>query len=126
MKLHLNYGSLEACQRLKDAGIVLETEFFWRVRDEKLIYCYDIIAGVGEYIIPALSMAEVWRELPDQSYIKRVGSETLAWICDDWNDDSKELESEFYKNANPIDALIDLLIWVMKEKDERNNLFGTD
>jgi len=27
----LNYASLEACKRLVDAGIVLETDFVWRL-----------------------------------------------------------------------------------------------
>jgi hypothetical protein len=116
-----NYGTLEACKRLDDAGIVLETDCIYGC-----IYCingneqWEIQSKNDSHFIqsfptyPAPSMVEVWRELPFQSYIKQMGGLSLAWICDD-EDETETLESGFIQSTNPTDALIDLLIWARKE-----------
>jgi hypothetical protein len=109
-----NYGTREACQRLVKAGIVLETEVVWC--GHRLQYEWE---GTDKEVIPAPSMAEVWRALPFQSYIKQMGDLSLAWICDD-DDETKTLESGFIQNVNPTDALIYLLIWLTAQKEGVN------
>jgi hypothetical protein len=109
----LNYGTREACQRLVKAGIVLETDCIYGPRGDLF---YKALVEVRPGDIPALSMAEVWRELPFQSYIKQMGDLSLAWICDD-DDETKTLESGFIQNVNPTDALIDLKIWLTAQKE---------
>lgn len=106
----LNYASLEASKRLRDAGIVLKTEVGW-YEDSSLGWClYRVDSCYGKYT-PAAQFAEVWRELPFQAYVKKMDDGTsMVWVYDDGN-----CESDFITNHNPTDALIDLLIWVRKE-----------
>jgi len=112
-----NYASREASQRLTGAGIVLETDFHWVMRDDwrketESGYCpehmvIDEKQDEDEDAIPAPSMVEVWRELPDNGliYINKHKDGASAWSAGGYD----------IKNANPTDALIDLLIWVRKE-----------
>lgn len=116
----LNYGSLEACKRLVDAGIVLETEVYW------------VQAAIGGWFlqpknlmetkyrfnkyIPAPSMVEIWRELPDiindnyeLALYKLITGSQAGYIM------GSIIFKPFIFNTNPTDALIDLLIWVRKE-----------
>ena len=67
----LNYATLEASKRLVDAGIVLETEKVhfqigdvWFLRDRM---CAGSNLIPSKICIPAPSMAEVWRELPEHA-----------------------------------------------------------
>jgi len=108
-----NYASLEASKRLHDAGIELETDFVWRLGVDgwKLLtkdWVRDMMSNTYESL-PAPSMVEVWRELPNNAallknkvYYTSIGGNDNAY---------KEFISE-----NPTDALINLLIWVRKEK----------
>ena len=123
-----NYASLEACQRLVDAGIVLETDFYWATYGEKacrslrdagklvpkpyLVSSQSLPAVIiknptnsGYY--PAASSAELWRELPDSTCVNKDGDHTKCWI------DSKT-SLKVFQSTNPTDALIDLLIFVRK------------
>lgn len=126
-----NYASLEASQRLVEAGVMLETDAVW-IADEyppfgasmKIILKWDIrnkkeliFANFGKLpngTVPAPSMAEVWRELPGEIVHKRLfcylnmekGCVGYKW----YNNYQKAIEHD-----NPTDALIDLLIWVRKE-----------
>ena len=112
----LNYASLEASKKLHEAGIVLETEAVWAKwysdnyphSEYKLVY--KALVQIEEFNeqYPAPSMAEVLRELPNNTailknrvYYSSVGS----------NSAYKEFISE-----NPADALIELLVWLEKEK----------
>jgi len=122
-----NYASSEASKRLVDAGIVLETDFYWYVYNEDI--CRSLIAagkvmpahylttresvraGTGlipTNYIPAPSMAEVWRELPQGTRLQKGEEAYYVWIGGEW-DESLQCD------INPTDALIDLLIWVRKE-----------
>ena len=113
----LNYASLEASKKLVDAGIVLETEFYWckdesvgwYLRDEST-YSLDVHES-----IPAPCFTEVWRELPEEItykertaelYLLKMGGETICGY--DIYNDAIHLE----QNVNPTDALIELLVWV--------------
>jgi hypothetical protein len=84
----LDYGSLDACQRLQDAGIEVETEIYWKklVTGQWRLSTTTAIPGTGEESVPALSMAEAWRML-------------------------------LFRSKNPTDCLIDLLIWI-EEKEK--------
>lgn len=107
----LNYESYEAAKRLVEAGIVLNTECNWvhiKNGDWHLVNEYKPSDSI-DLVIPAPNMAEVWRELNKYRaslYFSESNNVTLAVI---------EGSPSFY-NANPTDALIDLLIWVRKEK----------
>jgi hypothetical protein len=110
-----NYCSLNVAKKLIDAGIVLETDFVWRLGADgwKLLnkdWVTNMMSNTYESY-PAPSFAEIWRELPFQSYIKKLDDgSTLVWICDD-DADGKYIESNMIANSNPADALAELLIW---------------
>ena len=109
-----NHGSLPACQRLDAAGIVLETEYWWNPidiieGDHTVISGYELKDYKILGSIPAPSMAEAWRRLPAMSVIgKDYGEVTYVAFKKDYK----------ISNANPTDALIDLLIWVEQRKEE--------
>ena len=103
-----NYASLEASKKLVDNGIVLETEAYWiRVANSPMMLV-DNRHGADEYY-PAPSMAEVWRELPEWTECKKQAVETKCVLMT--KDNIKVFFSE-----NPTDALIDLLIFVRKDR----------
>ena len=106
------YGTREACQKLIEAGIEVETDSYWcdnlgwvtlRSGDDVPVESCDW------KIYPALSMFEAWRELPKgQSY-----SISSIYEFDDrgWKV-IVTMNGHSFKNVNPTDALIDLLIWL--------------
>lgn len=106
----LNYASVEASKKLVDTGIMLETEAVWRKKRDKTGYYLTwkkLYHRTSD--IPAPTMAEVWRELPEETVCKKQYDETKCT-----NVSTYDLKVFF--NSNPTDALIDLLIWVRKEK----------
>ena len=111
-----NYASLEACQRLVDAGIVLKTEAYWiRVANSPMMLT-DNRHGADE-TYPAPSMAEVWRELPwvtDNYGLISMNKADNVTYCG-YRKGLAIREPKFESN-NPTDALIDLLIFVRKGK----------
>jgi hypothetical protein len=125
----LNYASLEASKRLVEAGIVLETEAVWHLQGDNETYFLQAQGSSAELCVrwgdfPAPSMTEVWRELPDhidQADLlldKSSGGDTYAGYVTpaDVEDGKEEKEVHGLLDINPTDALIDLLIWVRKEK----------
>ena len=100
---NLNVASFEASKKLHDTGIVLKTEKFWI----KTIDGLELFNDDDEGAIPAPSMAEVWRELPEWTECKKQAVETKCVLMT--KDNIKVFFSE-----NPTDALIDLLIFVRK------------
>jgi hypothetical protein len=120
---NLNYATLEASKKLHDAGIMLETEAVWvkwyfdgSILSDRNPYewrlQYKALTQTDFESIPAPCFTDVWRELPFQSYIKKLDDgSTLVWICDD-DADGKYIESNMIANTNPTDALIDLLVWL--------------
>ena len=105
----LNYASIEASKKLFESGIVLETDAVWffSTTGWELVQRYTQ-HPVNKHYVPAPSMAEVLRELPNNTailknrvYYSSVGS----------NSAYKEFISE-----NPADALIELWVWLEKEK----------
>ncbi len=76
-----NYASLEASKRLVEAGIVIETEAVWRHKRDKTGYYLSRKALYHRPSdIPAPSMAEVWRELPEGSHIHKW-AKSIAGYC---------------------------------------------
>jgi hypothetical protein len=106
----LNYASLEASQRLHAKGIVLETDLHWiKEVDGEFHLTLSEIHYNGEEEYPAHSMAEVWRELPKGTGVEMRDEYTLCWI----------FGGETFKNTNPTDALIDLLIFTVEQRKEK-------
>jgi len=125
-----NYATQEASKRLVDAGIL---ERCVQVGDRVqhitgdagfVIYSESAVTVIMDNgksfrcdprtLTILYSMAEVWRELPFQSYTKMMDDgSTLVWVCDD-DEAGKYIKSGMILNPNPTDALIDLLIWVKK------------
>jgi len=102
----LNYATPETSQRLRDTGIVLETEHYWYKDYDgtwKMSNDLDEFVRDRDYV-SAPSLAEVWRELSSITIIL--------------NEDGVSIENgrREFKNTNPTDALIDLLIWVTEQK----------
>ena len=115
----LNYASFEASKRLVDAGIVLETDFYW-ARDSNGWYLRTYGTYEREVLesIPAPSMAEVWRELPETIDEYDLTCEKIfngGMQAGYTTYDVSGLRWKVSLNAaNPTDAMIDLLIWVRK------------
>ena len=117
---NLNYATLEASKKLVKAGIVLETESVrylqpdghWRIAPKHDVGHLWRVLSMD--VIPAPSMAEVWRELPENvcdyyPILTIDEEETKAEYRDTlWN----RLDNSQHRNTNPTDALINLLIWV--------------
>ena len=124
----LNYASLEASKRLTEAGIVIEktdnvwiyarhvplkgADRSWQLFDRRSLMAIEVTEQRPDCLIPAPSMAEVWRELPEyyndgELYISKINDNMT---------NAGYLEGEVFQNANPTDALIDLLIWVRGQK----------
>lgn len=104
----LNYGSSEACKRLVDAGIVLETDFYHTENEDGSNYAIRPKEDREKYVYcPAPSMAEVWRELPvgRTLYTLFDGDECFFWYTNSGG------AGKVFSNTNPTDALIDLLIF---------------
>ena len=107
---NLNYASFEASKRLVDAGIVLETDFYW-ARDSNGWYLRTYGTYEREVLesIPAPSMTEVLEELPNNTAFLK----NKVYYASVGGSDNEYKE---FVGANPTDALINLLIWVRKEK----------
>ena len=122
---NLDYASFEASKKLHDAGIMLETEKYWAWdNDKRYISHIPRLMNKGganshNNMIPALSMAEAWRELPECitkggtiQYLEmgKTGSKTYA---------AYDFADDYILFDNPTDALIDLLIWVKEQNKDR-------
>jgi len=107
-----NYGTREACQRLVDAGIILKTENVWFYgTDEQWHLAERWLVGMTAEQSPAPSMLEAWRELPEGLTLYSLfdGAEHFFWYNWQW------ANGKVFSDTNPIDALIDLKIWLTKE-----------
>lgn len=102
-----NVGTLLACQRLQAAGIVLETDFQYDG-----LGCLQKGLCSPFYFVPAPSMAEVWRELPEQAQILKSVKTNVCWT------EIRPTNCQPFAGANPTDCLIDLLIWVEQRKEK--------
>lgn len=106
-----NYGSLEACKRLAEAGIKIETEAtYYSIHGDrwKLYRTWETDKFLGKKL-PAPSMAEVWRELPTGTTLYRGDDLSEAFFYQQSRKISKI-------NSNPTDALIYLKIWTVEQE----------
>lgn len=108
----LNYASFEASKKLYEAGIVLGTDAVWyedyTTSRPRWIILHRGVLNTTEKTLPAPSMTELLREMPIETSVEKTddgGYIVPAWK---WN--------RYYCNENPADALIELLIWLRKEK----------
>ena len=110
-----NVATLEASKKLVDNGIVLETEAVWRLGADgwKLLsrdWVTSMMSNTYESY-PAPCFTEVWRELPDGTVCKKQPDGITKAYTDE---PFSNLKVMF--NTNPTDALIELKIWLEKEK----------
>jgi hypothetical protein len=125
----LDHASLEASKKLVDSGIVLETDYYWAtysestlqsIRDAGKAYPRPYLVtkesihekhrtGHGYY--PAPCFTEVWWELPGGTVCKKQPDGITKAYTDE---PFSNLKVMF--NTNPTDALIELKIWLEKEK----------
>lgn len=127
-----NYASLEASKRLVDAGIMLETDMAWTYMPKDLyraefraetIWKWRLVdrkEGVCGKWFPAPAWPEVWKELPDGIVVNGSYAE-LYFMKNEHEVNYCGYSVEYHvvsevKANNPTDALIELLIWVRKEK----------
>lgn len=103
----LNYASLEASKKLHEAGIAMRTDYYWASIDMKNWSLCVIPHKVGFKEYPAPSVTELLREMPTETSVEKTddGYIVPAWK---WN--------RYYCNENPADALIELYMWLEKEK----------
>jgi len=116
----LNYASLEACKKLAEAGIVIETEYLFDLKHPDREVHKHPATNLNDHpdFIPRPSMAEVWRELPER--IENLDGYDFLRL------DKEEEETtcgygqyaETGRSTNPTDALIDIKIWLEKEKKD--------
>lgn len=117
-----NHCTLEAAQRLVDAGIVLKTDAVYaKFGNDFILVIKRLSVPKGEFI-PAPCMADVWRELPeiitknDIDFCKCLYGNSVGYYNSDLLDEAWLHSFIIKDNTNPTDALVDLLIWVRKEK----------
>lgn len=107
----LNYATQPACQRLKDAGIVMETEKYWykTIFDDSVykLYNREDVTSVMKYpeCLPAPTLTETLREIFKCCSSITITNDgyNLVWI---------EGNGNYSHSPNPADAAIDLLIWL--------------
>jgi hypothetical protein len=125
----LNYASFEASKKLFEAGIVLETEFYWVEREDwshtnldgssKNVMTIDAKDNCDEFAIPAPNFGDVWRESPGDIFIDKKRYRLDMWKVDDelrccYVSQNACFATDPKSNENVTDALIELLIWVRK------------
>ena len=129
----LNYASLEASQRLHDAGIILETDMYhcpiglkdgdrqnrkpenivYELRQSSGRFACGLSSNYYKRCIPAPSMAEVWRELPESYQGTPISvhhngiGDTYVW---------PHAAQKPFCSTNPTDALIYLKIWTVEQE----------
>jgi hypothetical protein len=132
-----NYASLEAAQRLVDAGIMLEkTDCVWiyarhiplkgagrtwQLFDRRSLMAVEVTEQRPDCMIPAVQFAEVWRELPEEYCLNApdpVRYKMLTTSCAGYHSGGKDAGVWIPYSTNVVDALIDLYIWTVKQKGE--------
>jgi len=113
----LNYASLEASKKLVENGIVLdEVDFMWfeRETDDWILIPSDhvsIKAFQDGHAYPAPCFTDIWRNLPERIKCNR---KQKALHFEKWRGESYASYENNYlcKSANPINAMIHLLVLV--------------
>lgn len=129
----LNHASLEASKRLVEAGIELYTDMVWFHGPRGTWHVSErYMCSRGSETIPAPLMTEVWRELPDsiptcpgsvlclEKILRDDKDEIIMSASYDYEDEHMgRCTYKYFAACNPVDALINMLIWVKKGKDNK-------
>ncbi len=110
----LNYPTLLACQKLVEKGIVMKTEMSWYSSvfpDQWLLRSSKWKDGEK---LPAPSMAEVLRDLPETEELPPIIS---RYICEEGITGSS-IMTILIDIFRSVDALIELRIWLEERKEE--------
>jgi len=110
-----NYASLEASKRLYYSDIVLDTEMCWEVGAKATrLTRWEVRSLSKSFRYAAPSMAEVWRELPEE-----IMEYNSLFCVKSWGKTLCYYHGKMqFSCFNPTDALIDLLIWVKEASHE--------
>jgi len=102
-----NYCTLPVSKKLVEAGIVIETDAVW-VRFKS---GWQLIKRDSEYIytdrVPAPTFAEVWKELPEDTWIRKCDGKTKIM-----NEDNSFVTD----STNPTDTAALLYIWIKENE----------
>ena len=114
-----NYASLEASKRLYYSDIVLDTEMCWEVGAKATrLTRWEVRSLSKSFRYAAPSMAEVWRELPEEYYKDATDPIRYKVLMSNqvgYHSGGKDAGIWFHIESNPADAIIYLLIRVRKE-----------
>lgn len=117
-----NYGSVEACQRLLSANILLVTDMVWAAKDgcePQLIPTEDVGKIGGLTIIPAVNFAEVWRELPETDELMDIVRQYAEVTAEFWQ--VLLIQRYVFNLLRDVNKMIDLLIWITEKKRKESN-----
>jgi len=106
----LDYGSLEACKKLAENGIVLNTKEFWYRYGDKWEDGPRIFIVAVERM-PRPSMTELWRELPEDG-------ETIVNMIENFTGYGKDFPVFLVDFCRDINQIAELLIWYKKKRRE--------
>ena len=116
----LNVATLQASKKLVENGICLETDYFYVNTFSNMGWVFRQKGGFNDEddFIPAPSMAEVWRELPEE-YCKNATDPVRYKVFMSsqvgYHSGGKDGGIWIPYKGNPTDALIDLLVWLKGE-----------
>jgi len=127
MKNELNYASFESSKKLFEAGIILETEFYWVEREDwdhinldgssKNIITIDEKDECDEFAVPAASFGDLLRELPAGMSLHKIDGHYSGYMLEYTPSYLRNGNVQFTTyNKNPIDAIVEFFIWFKKEK----------
>lgn len=118
-----NWASPDVCQKLKAAGITINTDFYWFAKGDGTWSVEMRDYFTDNNVLFAVSMAELWRELPVQLshnillYEPRIDKfEELTYCYYHWF--GEILSGSGVAKENPADALAELLIFVKGQMNE--------
>jgi hypothetical protein len=125
-----NYASFEASKKLFDAGIILETEFYWVEREDwdhinldgssKNIITIDKKDDCDEFAIPAPSFGDLLKELLAGMSRHKIDGHYSGYMLEYTPSYLRNGNVQFqtYKK-NPIYAIVEFFIWFKKEEIKR-------
>ena len=117
----LNYATLEVSQSLIDKGIVLETEAVWNYWIHGkyfLVLEKDRTCG-KDNCVPAPSLAEVWRELPETDELMDIVRQYAEVTAEFWQ--VLLIQRYVFNLLRDVNKMIDLLIWITEKKRKESN-----
>jgi hypothetical protein len=121
-----NYVTLPVAQRLAAAGIVLETEQYWYISPLGSVWRIRLgdeltsTMKLPQFSIPAPSMSELWRELPEfYDRGRKMFTTQESMHCCGYQRVNYSMSSEVFFSTNPCDSLAELLMFVKGQRKEK-------